>query len=171
MINNPLISVMLNTDYKEIKSSISPRIATVYTGAVDEYFDYKLGKLPWRSLDFDYQEFQQPYKQPCVQINYPNDFDYTRTVEIKHVTGQKSHNTIVAYEYSKSCGDPYYPVPEQKNLSLYQRYEDLIASEQSEKNIFFVGRLATYRYYNTDQVIEEALKTFDKISKLQETQN
>jgi UDP-galactopyranose mutase len=169
MISNPLISVMLNTDYREVKQHISPRIATVYTGPVDEYFDYKLGRLPWRSLDFQYEEFHQPYKQPCVQINYPNDFDYTRTVEIKHVTGQRSYNTVVAYEYPKSYGDPYYPVPQQQNLSLYKCYESLMLSEKLEKNVFFVGRLATYRYYNTDQVIEEALKTFDEISSPQST--
>lgn len=171
MINSPLISVMLQTDYKDIKPFINPLIATVYTGPIDEYFDYKLGKLPWRSLDFELKEFPQEYKQDCVQINYPNDFDYTRTVEIKHVTKQKSWNTVISYEYSKSFGDPYYPIPEAKSTDLYNQYEELASMEEVKNNVFFVGRLAKYRYYNTDQVIEEAIKTFNSIKSLHFTNN
>ncbi|NWF59126.1 MAG: UDP-galactopyranose mutase [Fischerella sp.] len=166
MIEHPNISVMLQTDYKQIKPFVTPRIATVYTGPIDEYFDYELGKLPWRSLDFEFKEYYQEYKQPCVQINYPNDFDYTRTVEIKHVTKQKCWNTVISYEYSKSSGDPYYPVPAPENAALYKKYEELAMLEQSINKVFFVGRLAAYRYYNTDQVIEAALKTFNQIQNI-----
>lgn len=163
MIDNPRIQVLLQADFRQVRTWAKAKRAIVYTGPVDEYFDFSMGRLPWRSLQFDFREYPQEFRQPCVQINYPNDFEYTRTVEIKHVTQQKCPNTVISYEYSRAEGDPYYPIPARKNEELYQRYHALAQAEEKSAATYFVGRLATYRYYNTDQVLEEALATYGRI--------
>jgi len=163
MIENPNIQIMLNMDYKEL--NLKDCKAIVYTGAIDEYFDYSLGRLPWRSLNFKYKEFDQEYVQPCVQINYPNEHDYTRSVEIKHVTKQVHPKTIVAYEYPTATGEPYYPIPAPENRALYEQYKKLAERETIENYVYFVGRLAGYAYLNMDEVIERALSIFDEIKK------
>ncbi len=166
MINHPNIQVMLQADYLELKKEITPKRATIYCGCVDDYFEKKLGALPWRSLEFDFREYDKEYLQPCVQINYPNEHEYTRSVEIKHVTGQKHPRTTVSYEYPRSKGDPYYPIPAPQNAELYQRYQNLAEQETRENRVHFCGRLATYKYMNTDEAIESALKTFEGIKEL-----
>ena len=163
MVDHPNIDLQLETDYAEIKNNIKASKVTIYTGPIDEYFYCQLGKLPWRSLEFDFVKKDVEFEQPCVQINYPNDHDYTRTVEIKHVTGQVHPQTVISYEYPKAEGDPYYPIPMEKNQQLYLEYKKLAEKETEENNVFFCGRLAEYKYYNTDEVLELALKTFDKI--------
>lgn len=163
MIDNPKIKLLLQCDYKVVNNFIRPKIATIYSGPVDEYFDFVEGKLLWRSLDFKYKKYKKEFVQPCVQINYPNDFSYTRSVEIKHVTKQLHHHTLVSYEYPHSNGDPYYPIPDVENENLYKKYADLCLKETELKNVYFCGRLAQYKYVNTDQAIEMALDTFEKI--------
>ncbi len=163
MINHPNIDVMLETDYNEIKDTIKPGCATVYAGPIDEYFGNRYGKLPWRSLEFEFKKVEQEYVQPCVQINYPNEHDYTRTVEIKHVTKQKHPETVISYEYPRAEGDPYYPIPRPVNKELYEKYKALVPEETEKNNVYFCGRLAEYTYYNTDEVIERALATFNLI--------
>jgi UDP-galactopyranose mutase len=163
MISNPNIHVMLQTDYRELQKWGKPNKATVYTGPIDEYFNHSLGKLPWRSLEFEFKTFNKEFVQPCVQINYPNDFDYTRTVEIKHVTAQKHHNTVISYEYSKATGDPYYPVPAPQNRELFNKYWQLAQEETRNNKVYFAGRLAKYLYMNTDEAIESALEQFEII--------
>jgi len=161
MIDHPNIQVLLNTDYKDL--DLKGCKTVVFTGAIDEYFDYSLGRLSWRSLKFKYKEFDNDFVQPCVQINYPNDHDYTRSVEIKHVTKQDHPKTVVAYEYPTATGEPYYPIPVPKNRTLYEQYKKLAAKETIDKNVYFVGRLAEYAYLNMDEVIERALSVFEKI--------
>jgi len=163
MISQPGIDVMLNTDFNDVRKDLHPGKVLVYTGPIDEYFDHKLGKLPWRSLHFEFKEKEQEYTQPCVQINYPNEHDYTRTVEIKHVTGQKHPKTVISYEYPRAEGDPYYPIPMDENAALYARYREMAGEETQQNNVYFCGRLAEYKYYNTDEVIELALGTFNTI--------
>lgn len=163
MLDHPRIHVLLNADFREVKARIQPCKATVYCGSIDEYFGHRLGKLPYRSLKFDFVPFQMAYKQPCVQINYPNDFTYTRSVEIKHVTQQQHPETVLSYETPTWQGDPYYPVPAPQNTALYQRYKALADQETRDHGIYFVGRLAQYRYFNTDEVMLEALKAFEEI--------
>jgi UDP-galactopyranose mutase len=163
MIDHPNIDLQLETDFNQIRHTVKPTKATIYTGPIDEYFDYKFGKLPWRSLEFEFKEESKEFSQPCVQINYPNDHDYTRTVEIKHVTGQKHRHTVISYEYPRAEGDPYYPIPMEENHHLYERYRTLAEQETKENDVFFCGRLAEYKYYNTDEVMELALKTFNTI--------
>lgn len=161
MIDHPRISVRTGVEFKTIKNFVIPKVATVYCGAMDDFFDYKLGRLPWRSLDFEFKDFDQEYMQTGFSINYPNDHEYTRSVEFKHLTGQKSKNTVLSYEYPKSSGDPYYPVLNEQSKKMYSQYVDL--ANRTAKNTFFCGRLAQFRYFNTDEVIEEALSSFQKI--------
>jgi UDP-galactopyranose mutase len=163
MLNHRRIRVLLDCDFEEVRDLIQPRHATVYTGPVDEYFRHSLGRLPYRSLRFDFVPVETEYAQPCVQINYPNDFPYTRSVEIKHVTGQKHPHTVISYETPAATGEPYYPIPAPANSALYRRYKQLADAETRQRRVYFCGRLAQYRYFNTDEVIQEALRCFREI--------
>lgn len=164
MIDHPKIRVLLNADFREVQKYVSPRQATVTSGPIDEYFDYCHGKLPYRSLKFDLVQYREEYKQPCVQINYPNDFNYSRSVETKHITGQKHPETVVTYETPQAVGEGYYPIPRPENAAVYEKYEALAEEETRNNRVHFCGRLAQYKYLNTDEVITEALKCFDTIS-------
>jgi UDP-galactopyranose mutase len=160
MLSHPNISVMLNTDYKDIEGFI-PYREMIYTGPVDYYFNYKFGKLPYRSLDFKFETINTANYQPCGTVNYPNEHLFTRITEFKHLTGQKNEKTTIVYEYPKAEGDPYYPVPRQENAALYNKYQALA---EATPGVYFVGRLATYKYYNMDQVVAQALTLFKKIN-------
>lgn len=159
MLSHPNIKVMLNTDYKEIEHII-PYKKMIYTGPVDYYFDYCYGKLPYRSIDFQFETIESSNFQPTGTMNYPNEHSFTRITEFKYLTGQKHPKTSVVYEYPKADGDPYYPVPKPENTELYKKYQ-LLANEL--ENVYFTGRLATYKYYNMDQVIAQSLTLFKKI--------
>ena len=160
MLDHPNIKVMLNVDYREVER-IVPHRELVFTGPVDEYFDCRFGKLPYRSLEFRHETLDREVYQSAPVVNYPNDFLYTRVTEFKYLTGQEHSKTAVVYEYPRAEGDPYYPVPRPENAGLYQRYKALA---DDTKGVHFVGRLATYKYYNMDQVVAQALMTFRKIA-------
>jgi UDP-galactopyranose mutase len=159
MLAHPNIKVMLNCDYRDIVDVI-PWKHMVYTGPVDAFFDYKYGKLPYRSLRFEHVNVPKEQFQPVGTVNYPNDYGYTRISEFKHITGQEHPTTSVVYEYPCAEGDPYYPVPRPENAELYKKYE---AEAEATPNVTFVGRLATYRYYNMDQVVGQALTAFKRL--------
>jgi UDP-galactopyranose mutase len=159
MVSHPNIKIMLQTDYAEIKNKI-PHRRTVYTGPVDEFFGFRLGKLPYRSLRFDHVTLDEEWHQPVAVVNYPQTEQYTRVTEYKHLTGQVHPQTTITYEYPSDKGDPYYPVPRPENQALYKKYEALALGT---RDVWFVGRLATYRYYNMDQVVGQALSTFRRI--------
>ena len=159
MVSHPNIKIMLQTDYAEIKNKI-PHRRTVYTGPVDEFFGFRLGKLPYRSLRFDHVTLDEEWHQPVAVVNYPQTEQYTRVTEYKHLTGQVHPQTTITYEYPSDKGDPYYPVPRAENQALYKKYEALALGT---RDVWFVGRLATYRYYNMDQVVGQALSTFRRI--------
>lgn len=159
MLSHPNITVMLNADFREVRDSI-PHKEIIFTGPVDEFFDYRFGKLPYRSLEFKFESHDQEWLQPISVVNYPNDHAYTRCTEFKYLTGQQHENTTVVYEYPRSEGDPYYPIPRPENAELYKQYQQLA---ESTPGVHFVGRLATYRYYNMDQVTAQALATVDKL--------
>jgi UDP-galactopyranose mutase len=163
MVRHRKVRVLLDCDFNEVRHLVQPRHATVYTGPIDEYFGHCLGRLPYRSLRFEHVVHQADLVQPCVQINYPNDFTWTRTVEIKHVTGQRCPQTVVSRETPCSGGEPYYPVPAPENTALYRRYKELADVETARHRVYFCGRLAQYRYFNTDEVIGEALKCFEAV--------
>jgi len=164
MLSHRNIKIMLNTDYKEIKSYL-PYKKMIFTGPIDYYFDYCFGKLPYRSIDFKFETFDLETYQSTGTINFPNEHLYTRVTEFKYLTGQRHLKTTVVYEYPTWEGDPYYPVPRPENAELYKKYQLLGASL---KNVHFVGRLATYKYYNMDQVVAQALTLFKKINSSQQ---
>ena len=162
MLAHPNIEVRLRTGYREARAQV-PHRHLVYTGPVDEYFDHCHGPLPYRSLRFEPETIETEFYQPAVQVNYPNDFEYTRVLEIKHITGQKLPATTVVREYPQDYGpgrEPYYPLPAPDARALYKKYE---AMADAEKNVSFVGRMATYRYYNMDQVVGMSLAEFERL--------
>lgn len=154
------ISVLLNTDYKDILSTIQYE-RLIYTGPIDYFFDYKYGRLPYRSLRFEEETLEREYYQEVAVINYPNDFDFTRTTEFKHMTMQKHPKTTICREYPMSEGEPYYPMPMPEASKMYDRYR---TEAEKLRNVYFVGRLAEYRYFNMDQVIQRSLDTFQLLA-------
>lgn len=125
-----------------------------------ENFDYCFGKLPYRSLRFAHETLNKPWHQSVAVINYPQTEDYTRITEYKHLTGQSHTKTSLTYEYPSDVGDPFYPVPRPENQAIYKQYEKLANATQ---DVWFAGRLATYRYYNMDQIVGQALASFRRI--------
>jgi len=160
MLTHPNIRILLNADYREIEGTI-PHEEVIYTGPVDEYFDFRFGKLPYRSLDFVFETKNVAVAQAGPVINYPNENPYTRITEFKYLTGQEHQKTTVVYEYPKGEGDPYYPIPRPENAVLYKKYQDL--ADQTS-GVHFLGRLGTYKYYNMDQVVAQALTLYSKLS-------
>jgi UDP-galactopyranose mutase len=160
MLAHPGIKVMLNTDYREI-ASLVPWRRMVYTGPIDAFFDHRHGRLPYRSLEFRHETLPMERAQPVGTINFPNDYAYTRVSEFKHMTGQTHHVTSVVYEYPRADGDPYYPVPRAENTAMYRLYE---AEAEKLADVHFVGRLATYKYYNMDQVVAQSLALFKRLA-------
>jgi UDP-galactopyranose mutase len=158
MLSHPNIKVLLNADYREIEEEI-PHGEVVYTGPIDEFFNYRFGKLPYRSLQFHFETRNAPLAQQGPVINYPNENPYTRVTEFKYLTGQEHPKTTLVYEYPTDEGDPYYPVPRAENLALYRRYQELA---QATPAVHFLGRLGTYKYYNMDQCVAQALTYYRK---------
>ena len=161
MLASPNIKIMLNTDYREV-ADLLPWKRMVYTGPIDAFFNYRHGRLPYRSLEFRHVTHAQEQFQAVGTVNYPNDYGYTRVSEFKHITGQKHASTSIVYEYPCADGDPYYPVPRPENAALYKLYE---AEAEQMDDVTFVGRLATYSYYNMDQVVGQALAAFKRLEK------
>ncbi|WP_235528203.1 UDP-galactopyranose mutase [Sphingomonas sp. Leaf231] len=166
MLDHPNIDVLLGVDYSDVRAAY-PHDHLVFTGPIDEYFDYRYGRLPYRSLRFEHLTLDEEQHQPVAVVNYPGeDVPHTRVTEYKHLTGQVADRTSITYEYPSATGDPYYPIPREENQALFKRYEALALAEP---NVTFVGRLATYRYYNMDQVVGQALATYRRLkSKLSE---
>lgn len=162
MLQHPLIKILLKTDYREILPHVQFD-HLIYTGPIDEYFDHCFGALPYRSLRFEPETLEREFFQPAMQVNYPNDHEYTRIVELKHATGQRLPVTTIVREYPEDYGpgkEAYYPIPAPDAQALYKKYAD---RAEAERGVSFVGRLATYRYYNMDQVVGMALAEFDKL--------
>ncbi|HVJ88658.1 MAG TPA: UDP-galactopyranose mutase [Labilithrix sp.] len=160
MLKHPNIKIMLNTDYREIVGEFQ-WTDMIYSGPVDAFFEYRFGKLPYRSLHFEFATHDVETFQPGAVVNYPNEHEYTRITEFKYLTGQRHPKTSVVYEFPRDDGDPYYPVPRPQNAQLYARYKALA---DAIPNVHFVGRLATYKYYNMDQVVGQALALVDRLT-------
>jgi UDP-galactopyranose mutase len=160
MLANPNINVLLSTDYREVINCY-PSAKVVYTGPIDQFFDYRFGPLPYRSLRFEHQTHDREQFQSAAVVNYPNDHDYTRITEFKHLTGQKHEKTSIVYEYPTDEGEPYYPIPRPENAALYERYRALASATAG---VYFCGRLANYRYFNMDQVVAQALHMYRNIA-------
>jgi len=169
------LRIMLNTDYREILDAVECG-HMIYTGPIDEFFDNRFGQLPYRSLRFENESFtpeqlkeretesgKPGHWQPAMQVNYPNEEDFTRIVEVKHATGQLCTNTTIVREYPDDFGpgkEPYYPIPAPDAAALYKKYKELA---DGEEKVSFIGRLATYRYYNMDQVVGMALAEVERL--------
>jgi UDP-galactopyranose mutase len=169
MLDHPLIEKRLGTDFREMKDE-AKELADhiIYTGPIDEYFDFQYGKLPYRSLKFDHQTLDQEQFQPVAVVNYPSeDVPFTRISEYKQLTGQEAPVTTVTYEYPSAEGDPYYPIPRPENQELFKKYEALA---DTAEDVTFVGRLATYRYYNMDQIVGQALATFRRMDEKRDSE-
>jgi UDP-galactopyranose mutase len=162
ILDNKNIEVKLNTDYFEHIKNNNYDIV-IFTGPVDSYFP-NLEKLEYRSIDFNIEVIKNMnYYQPNSVVNYPSiDVPYTRIVEYKHFLNQKSNDTIIVSEKTNDIGEPYYPVPNKKNLELYEEYK-ILAKKEESKNVFFVGRLANYKYFNMDEAILNSLEFFDNV--------
>lgn len=161
MLSNPLINIMLNTDYADIIDLI-PYKKLIFTGPIDTYFNHVHGKLPYRSLEFKFETHDIENFQETGTINYPNTQLYTRITEFKKLTGQTNSKTTIVYEYPTAEGDPYYPIPKAENSALYDKYKKLAANME---NVYFTGRLGTYKYYNMDQVVAQSLSLYNKLKK------
>ncbi len=164
ILNHPLIKVELNMDFASVRNQIEyDRL--FFSGAIDEYFNYELGRLPYRSLDIVFKTHNCEYLQSGPQINYPENYDYTRSVEYKYYLDEKADKTIVSYEYScpfeEGKNERYYPIPDPENQRLYDKYA---TRAKTLKNCWFVGRLGDYKYYNMDQTVLRALELFKEIS-------
>ena len=160
MLDHKNIHVMLQTDYRDVLKMI-PYREMIYSGPVDEYFDCCFGRLPYRSLKFQHETHDVEHFQSAPVVNYPNDYAYTRITEFKYLTGQVHPKTSLVYEFPQADGDPYYPIPKPENAELYAKYQALA---EETPGVHFVGRLATYRYYNMDQVVAQALTVYKKIA-------
>jgi len=162
ILDHPHIKVELKKDFRDLKDKIKYQ-KLIYTGQIDEYFGYRFGKLPFRSLYFALKTYKTKRFQSCSQINYPNNFDFTRITEYKHFLKQSSSVSTVSYEYPRkydvASQEPYYPIPNSENIKqfhIYRRAADTL------DDVLFVGRLAEYKYYNMDQIVFNALKLFEE---------
>jgi UDP-galactopyranose mutase len=160
ILQHPNIRLLLNADYRDVRSMI-PHRHLIYTGPVDEYFDYCFGRLPYRSLRFEFETRDLPVAQPVAVIHYPNDHLYTRVTEFKYLSGQEHSKTTLVYEYPTAHGEPYYPVPTPANAALYAKYQAL---GDATSDVLFLGRLGTYKYYNMDQVVAQALTAYARLA-------
>ncbi|MFN2511955.1 MAG: UDP-galactopyranose mutase [Pyrinomonadaceae bacterium] len=160
MLDHPNIKILLNCDYRDVEKEILFR-KMIYTGPVDTFFDYCYGRLPYRSLEFKHETHDVAVYQEAPVVNYPNEQLYTRVTEFKYLTGQEHSKTSIVYEFPKAEGDAYYPVPRKENAELYAKYKALA---DATSNVHFVGRLATYKYYNMDQIVAQALTQYAKIA-------
>ena len=161
MLSNRRIDVRTGVDFRAIRDSLDYE-TLIFTGPIDEYFDHRFGRLPYRSLRFEFQTLPIEQFQTTGTVNYPDEHEvpFTRITEFKYLTGQKHPYTTIVREYPQAAGDPYYPIPRPENAELYRRYQALA---ESTPGVHFVGRLATYKYYNMDQVVGQALTTFRKL--------
>lgn len=160
MLDHPCIDLLLETDFAAVRERVNYK-QLIYCGPVDEYFDYCFGRLPYRCLQFKHETLPTRQFQTVAVINYPDQsVPYTRITEYKHLTGQAHPLTSISYEFPCAQGDPYYPIPRQENAELYKRYSALA---DDTPGVTFLGRLGTYKYYNMDQVVGQALALYQRI--------
>ena len=161
MLKHPNIEVKLKTDYKDVKDDYKK---VFYTGAIDEYFNYKLGELPYRSVNFKLEEYDREFYQSNSVVNYPCNYDFTRIHEYKHYLNDKSSKTVIAKEYSEffelGKNERYYPIPKDENTELYNKYLEMT---KELKDIYFLGRLGDYKYYDMDKAIARAIELFEEV--------
>jgi UDP-galactopyranose mutase len=159
MLGHRNITLLLQADFKDLRHALQYK-NLIYSGPIDEYFDHCYGPLPYRSLRFEWETVDVEQVQPVAVINHPNQHAYTRVTEFKHLTGQQHRKSALLYEYPSAEGEPYYPIPQPENAELYRKYKTLA---DATPNVHFLGRLGSYRYYNMDQCVGQALALFDRL--------
>jgi UDP-galactopyranose mutase len=168
MLNHPNISVHLNTDYFDVQDEYEAYGKLFYTGPIDRFFEFRdalTERLEYRSINFVTELLDQDYYQENSVVNYPGrEVDFTRIVEYKHFGDQKSPKTTIVKEFTVDGGEPYYPVPNEKNQKIYEQYR---AKAEALTDVYFVGRLANYKYFNMDQAFKNALDLYKSL----ETEN
>ena len=164
MLDHKNITVKLNTDYQDLKDKNFKRI--FYTGPIDEFYNYKFGQLPYRSVNFKLETYDKEYYQSNACVNYPCNYDFTRIHEYKYYLDDKSDKTVIAKEYSEffelGKNERYYPIPKDENTQLYNKY---LEESSKDSNVYFLGRLGDYKYYNMDGAIERAIEVFEEVCK------
>jgi len=164
LLSHPNIEVRLNTDYFDVKETIGGFEQIFYTGPIDRFFSFKHSvehKLEYRSINFVSETVNKEFFQENSVINYPGmEVDFTRIVEYKHFGNQKSEKTTIVKEYTTNEGEPYYPVLNDRNREIYNKYK---LEAEKHPQIHFVGRLANYKYFNMDEAFKNALDLFDSL--------
>lgn len=164
MLNHPNIKVKLNKDFKHLKNAQNKYCRIFYTGAIDTYFNYKYGQLPYRSVKFKFEEYNREFYQKNSVVNYPCNYDFTRIHEYKYYLNDKSDKTVIAKEYSEPFeigkNERYYPIPNDENTDLYNKY---LEEAKNLGNVYFLGRLGDYKYYDMDKAIGRAIEVFEEI--------
>ena len=163
ILDHPNITVLLNSDYFKLKEKLGGYEKLFFTGPIDRFFNHKFDKLQYRSIRFEFETHDRKFYQENSVINYPNDHDFTRIVEYKHITKQNHPKTTISKEYSTWEGEPFYPVPTQRNQEVYERYR-WEAGGMERKGVYFVGRLANYKYFNMDQAFKNSLDLFYQLN-------
>ncbi len=171
MLDHENIKLLLNTDFKEVVKIDGKEISlfgqkfqgtVVYTGQIDELFDYKFGNLPYRSVNMKFETVDKEFYQEAATVNYPNNYDFTRITEFKHIHPTKSDKTTILKEYPQdhmpTRNTPYYPIFTDENQEKYNQY---FKYSKQFKNLVLVGRLAEYKYYDMDDVVERALEVYE----------
>lgn len=161
ILTHPNIELRLNTDYKDLKGDFK---RVFYTGSIDEFFNYKYGQLPYRSVNFKMETYDREYYQSNSVVNYPCNYDFTRIHEYKYYLNDKSDKTVIAKEYSESFelgkNERYYPIPKPENTALYNKYAE---EAKALKNVYFFGRLGDYKYYDIDKAVLRAIELFESV--------
>ena len=157
MLAHPNIHLLLGCDFFEVKEDLKDAKLLVYTGELDRFFDYRFGKLEYRSVKLDFKTYEQESFQPCAVVNYPNSYDFTRITEFKKLTSEKSTATTVCFEYPSADGMPFYTVPTKRNNDMREQYMQELAALEKAGRVLFVGRLAEYKYYNMDAAVASAI--------------
>ena len=161
ILTHPNIELRLNTDYKDLKGDFK---RVFYTGSIDEFFNYKYGQLPYRSVNFKMETYDREYYQSNSVVNYPCNYDFTRIHEYKYYLNDKSDKTVIAKEYSESFelgkNERYYPIPKPENTALYNKYAE---EAKALKNVYFLGRLGDYKYYDIDKAVLRAVELFESV--------
>lgn len=164
ILAHPNIHVELNTDYFDVKDEVTGYSKLFYTGPIDRFFEFKHSledKLEYRSINFVSETVNKDLFQENSVVNYPGtEVEYTRIIEYKHFGNQQAGKTTIVKEFTVDDGEPYYPVPNKKNREIYERYKN---EAEQLKDIYFVGRLANYKYFNMDQAFKNALDLFKSL--------
>jgi UDP-galactopyranose mutase len=167
LLSHPNITVLLNTDFFDVQHQLPNYEKLFYSGPIDRYFAFqdKIQEvLEYRSINFQFETVDAEYFQENSVVNYPgNEFGFTRIVEYKHFGNQQSEKTTISREFTEATGDPYYPVPTPRNQQIYEAYK---READKLKNIYFVGRLANYKYFNMDQAFRNALDLFAELEQV-----